>query len=210
MALIEGSRCVAVLEHDAPHSHAEHLLPLVERALTTAAWDRTDIERIAVGVGPGSFTGLRVGIALAQGMALGLGAPLIGVGSLQAMAAGVPGTDPRCRCALLDARREEIFLAAYTAYGVERLAPSAVPRSQVEETIRSRLGPETLVVGLVAAEVAPTFPHYRSAITDLPHAAAFAAPALDIRWEPNLEVTPIYVREADAVLPRLPPSPLGE
>src|SRR5688572_6886733 len=97
VALLEDERLIIELEHDQPNAHAERILPLVERALASAGFDRTSLDRLAVGVGPGSFTGLRVGIALAEGLALGLGIPIVGVPSLRAMAAAAPAADGRIR-----------------------------------------------------------------------------------------------------------------
>src|SRR5687768_454757 len=112
VALLDDDRLVVELEHDQPNAHAERILPLVERALEAAGFDRTSLDRVAVGIGPGSFTGLRVGIALAEGLALGLDIPIIGVASLRAMAAAVPAAEARIRIPVLDARRDEVFVAA--------------------------------------------------------------------------------------------------
>ena len=72
VALVEDGQVVASLGHDVPNGHAERMLGLVDQALAEAGWAKASLDRIAVGVGPGSFTGIRVGIALAQGLALGL------------------------------------------------------------------------------------------------------------------------------------------
>src|SRR5690606_7672218 len=102
--------------------HAEELVPLLDRLLADAKLPRERLQLIAVGLGPGSFTGLRVGIALASGIALGLGIPLVGVPSLVALAHGLQldhalpatnDTDPEWLGALTDARRGEYFFAAF-------------------------------------------------------------------------------------------------
>jgi tRNA threonylcarbamoyladenosine biosynthesis protein TsaB len=105
VALIEGSISVCALDHERANAHGESILPLIEEALARAGWNRTQLDRIAVGAGPGSFTGLRVGIAIAQGLSEGLGIPLVGVPSLRAMALAVPAEQEGCRCVLVDARR---------------------------------------------------------------------------------------------------------
>lgn len=102
-----------------PH-HTGALLALAEEALVAAGVARGDLERIGVGVGPGGFTGLRIGIATARGLAQGLGVPLVGVSSLRALAEGAAPGGPVL--AVLDARRGEAFLAAYED-GEERIAP---------------------------------------------------------------------------------------
>ncbi|MDX6697512.1 MAG: tRNA threonylcarbamoyladenosine biosynthesis protein TsaB [Solirubrobacteraceae bacterium] len=103
--------------------HATRLLGLVDEALGAAALDLGDVGRIAVGVGPGSFTGLRIGIATARGLAQGTGAELVGVSSLRALAAGA-GEASRPVAAVLDARRGEVFAAAWMG-DTELMAPAA-------------------------------------------------------------------------------------
>src|SRR5690606_25308406 len=117
--------------------HGERLLPLLDDLLERCDWARSSIERIGVGIGPGSFTGLRVGIALAAGVSLGLGVPLVGVGSLRALAAGHPQADPRLRVVVRDARRNEHFVAVYDANGTELVAPEAVPQALTAERVRA-------------------------------------------------------------------------
>jgi tRNA threonylcarbamoyladenosine biosynthesis protein TsaB len=103
-------------------NHAARVLPLLEAALAEAdvAWDA--VERIAVGVGPGGFTGLRIGIATARALAQARDLPLVPVSSLAALAAGA---GPGPVAAVLDARRGEVFAAAWEG-GRELLAPAAL------------------------------------------------------------------------------------
>jgi tRNA threonylcarbamoyladenosine biosynthesis protein TsaB len=111
-------------------AHAQRLLPLVEDALAAAetSWDA--IARIAVGVGPGGFTGLRLGIATARALAQARGIELVGVSSLEALAAGPRGDSPPLGSdpvvAVIDARRGEVFAAAYPGFGPIALAPDAL------------------------------------------------------------------------------------
>jgi tRNA threonylcarbamoyladenosine biosynthesis protein TsaB len=95
VAVTLDGKVLGALFHEELNAHAERVLGLIEELLASAGWTRGSLDRVAVGVGPGSFTGLRVGIALAQGIALGLARPLIGVGSLRAMASGLPAEDAR-------------------------------------------------------------------------------------------------------------------
>jgi tRNA threonylcarbamoyladenosine biosynthesis protein TsaB len=101
--------------------HAARALPLLERALAEAEVAWRDVERIAVGIGPGGFTGLRIGIATARALAQANGLPLVPVGSLAALAAGADGAV----AAVLDARRGEVFAAVYES-GRELVAPAAL------------------------------------------------------------------------------------
>jgi tRNA threonylcarbamoyladenosine biosynthesis protein TsaB len=202
VALVESGRVVVALSHEELNAHAERLLPLVDRALADAGWNRASLERVAVGIGPGSFTGLRVGIALGQGIALGLGIGLVGVGSLRAMAAGLPADQLGTRWTLLDARRSEVFLAAYDQTGSELLSPCAIPPAQLEPRMATVSGPEPR---LLLGEVLDALPPMRgvrvqSPETDLPHASTVAL--LGARAEvPDAGVEPLYVRDAGAALP---------
>lgn len=184
------------------------MLPLVEGVLAQAGWDKRSLTRIAVSIGPGSFTGLRIGIALADGMSLGLGIDVVGVESLAAMAAAVPPDVPGVRCALLDARRNEVFFAAYRADGSTVVDAQPVAReSACAELEHLRATSAIVVVGEVAAELG--LAHVlRSNEADLPHAILVArlGAAAPVPTEP---VQPKYVRGPNATLPDLPPSPLA-
>jgi tRNA threonylcarbamoyladenosine biosynthesis protein TsaB len=121
--------------HGERPQHASRLLTLVEEALTGAGASWDEIERIAVGVGPGGFTGLRLGIATARALAQARDLPVVGVSSLAALAAGA-ARDPVV--AVIDARRGEVFAAAPGAFGPEALAPAE---------LAARIDPHTLAVG---------------------------------------------------------------
>ncbi len=210
MALVEDERAIVALEHERTNAHAEALLPLVDRVLAEAGLTRSAIDRLAVGIGPGSFTGLRVGIALAQGIALGLDRPVVGVGSLSAMARAVPHSDPRVRVAVLDARRGELFLGAYDVHGDALMRPCAVLRERAAAHVIAALGDQDAVaIGEAAAELGPSLPVFASPESALPHATfvALLGVGADMRAS-SLE--PDYVRDSGATLPNLPPSPLRE
>jgi tRNA threonylcarbamoyladenosine biosynthesis protein TsaB len=111
--------------------HATRLLPMVEELLRRAGLKWRAIERIAVGVGPGTFTGLRVGVATARGLAQSLRAELVGVSSLRALAAAA---DSDRVLAVIDARRGEAFVAAY-AGEEELVAPHALAPERLGEVL---------------------------------------------------------------------------
>jgi len=180
-------------------------LPLIDAIVVEAGLKRSAIERIAVGVGPGSFTGLRVGIALAQGLGVGLGIDVFGIGSLQAMAAALPAASPGVRVPVLDARRGEVFVAGYAPEGTMVLSPCAIPREGLVGAL-AQLGPGAhVVLGEAAACLVDC---YRSEETDLPDAAwtALVAARCDA---PGPAAEPHYVRGPDVVLPDLPQAPLS-
>ena len=93
-------------------THSERLLPLIDSLLNESAVEREQLQGIAVAAGPGSFTGIRIGVSTARALAQGLGIPAVGVSTLQALAEGVisPGA---LICPLLDARRSEVYSALY-------------------------------------------------------------------------------------------------
>lgn len=203
IALYESGSPIVTLSHEELNAHAERLIPLIERALGQAGWSRGAIGRVAVGVGPGSFTGLRVGIALGQGIAVGLGVELVGVGSLRAMAAAVPESVPGTRWALLDARRAELFVAAYDPAGLELSPPRALRPAALGaliDAVSPARMPRVLVGEVFDALAVEGAEAFRSLESDLPHAVhvarlgAIAPPA-------PAEVEPLYVRDAGATLP---------
>jgi len=116
--------------------HAARLLPLIEQARVQAGIEWSDVDRIAVGVGPGGFTGLRIGIATARALAQGHGLPLVGVGSLAALAAAGEGTV----AAVLDARRGEVFAGVWRA-GSELMAPAALAPEALAERLAALEAP---------------------------------------------------------------------
>ena len=108
-------------------AHAGRLLVLIEEALAAAGTGWDEVERIAVGVGPGGFTGLRLGIATARALSQARDLPLAGVSSLDALAAGAD--DARAVVAVIDARRGEVFAASPESFGPIAIAPDDARRA---------------------------------------------------------------------------------
>lgn len=111
--------------------HSERLLPMVAAALAAAQWSTSDLDGIAFGCGPGSFTGIRIGCGVAQGLALALDRPLLGVPTLEAVAVADGGDAVLC---CIDARMREVYVAAYRkAEGrlYEALAPAVLAPAEV-------------------------------------------------------------------------------
>jgi tRNA threonylcarbamoyladenosine biosynthesis protein TsaB len=162
---------------------AQRSLVLVDEVLARARRAPGDLSRIVTGCGPGSFTGLRIGIATARGLALGLGLPCFGASTLAALAEGSPGA-----LALIDARRGELF-----ALGEDGEAVVAQPAD-----IAARIAPGTLCVGDGAVR-------YRA---QLEAAGALVPPDDDARHAPGSAALaalagksapePVYVRRPDA------------
>ena len=128
-----------VRESRNPHARR---LDLGGAVLVAAGLSSADVDRIAVGVGPGSFTGLRIGIATARGLAQGWDVALVGVSTLRALAAGVEAPSV---AAVIDARRGEAFAAAWR-HDEEVLAPAALAPEALAEALGA-IDPKPLAVG---------------------------------------------------------------
>jgi tRNA threonylcarbamoyl adenosine modification protein YeaZ len=161
-------------------SRASTLLEDVDALFRQAGAHATEVEALAVGVGPGSFTGTRIGLAAARGLALALEIPAAGVSTLDALVAGAPGA-----FAVIDARRHEIFAA-----GPRVLAPGDLP-----------LEPGTVLVGDGAVRYRELFEAAGAEVPPddderhLPRARFHAALATD--FGPAELVEPLYVRQPD-------------
>lgn len=192
--------------HDEANEHAERLLSLVDGTLVEAGWHKSSIQRLAVGVGPGSFTGVRVALSLAQGLMLGLGIPGVGVGSLRAVAAGHDASDPRLRVVVRDARREEFFVAAYSATGEELVAPHTIAQKGATELLAERFSKDDYVVLGTRLDGLRCEPGEESTCPD-------ARPIARIGSLLALEAAPVepqYVRGPNILRPQLPDSPLSQ
>lgn len=106
----------------APRRHAELTLPWVDAVLAEAGIAKTALDAIAVGVGPGAFTGVRLGVSLAQGMALALGLPAIGISTLAALAMRAAAGDGSRVVAAIDARMGEVYWAPFELRDGEAVA----------------------------------------------------------------------------------------
>ena len=145
VALTAGEEVVAELLLNLAGPHSDHLLPGIEALLRQTGWQLADLAAVAVVAGPGSFTGLRVGVATAKGLAFAAAKPLVGISSLQTLACQVPGTLLPV-CSLLDARKQEVYAGLYQwRDGVPQ--PLAPERVIDPELLLDQLSGETLFVG---------------------------------------------------------------
>ena len=189
---------------DGRPQHSRVLLTEVERAVDAGGgW--AEVERIAVGIGPGSFTGLRIGIATARALAQSRGLPIAGVGSLEALARGISEHPDATGRALpvLDARRRQAFAALYEGDGAEVWAPLVAEPEELADRLREvdstllaagdgavRFAAELEAAGVAVAS--PDDPVHRMAarhVCALGETAAGEAPE---------RIEPIYLREPDA------------
>jgi tRNA threonylcarbamoyladenosine biosynthesis protein TsaB len=181
--------------------HTTALLQEVERCATTAGgWER--VERLAVGLGPGSFTGLRIGIATARGLGTSLGLPLSGVCTLDAIGRGMAEAgDGGNRLAVLDARRGEVFAALYSERG-ERLWDPLVCRPEELQERVAALAVAPLAAGSGAIRFRHELARHGVRIADdadpVHRVAARHICALAAASEAGGPLAPIYLRPPDA------------
>lgn len=205
VALVEEGRVIVETRRHVTDSHAARLLPLVDETLQQAGWDRESVDAFAAVRGPGSFTGIRVGLGLLRGLALASGRPCLGVGTLDAMAEE-RGAAPGPRIPVLDASRGEVYAAVFAASGspppVLRPAWLGRPASVVAAA------PEGAVLfGPGAEAFAPAF---SGLSVESGRAGCGAAGGAGIvAWRRLLDgaphgtdVEPLYLRPADAELAR--------
>lgn len=146
-AVSENGRILTSGYQDTGLTHSRTLMPIVEHILKNADLKPADMDAIAVAVGPGSFTGIRIGVAAAKGLALALDKPAIGVSTLAAMARNVAFADGLVVCAM-DARRSQVYNATFSAEGgvLTRLTPDrAISLSELADELRGAARSITLV-----------------------------------------------------------------
>ena len=169
VAVLDTVTGAAVADHDVPGRgerprHTTALLRMIVEQLHGAGTDWAGIDRIAVGVGPGTFTGLRIGVATARALAGARDIPLVGISTLHSLVAGAAGPGPSpagpdvdAIVAVIDARRGEVFAAGWTAAdvsrpGAEPLLPQAARRPEALADELLSTGRRWLAVGDGAVE----------------------------------------------------------
>ena len=211
VALLDEDRLLAEASYDAKGSRGGLLLPTVDHVLRKAGVAAKDLDAVAVSIGPGSFTGLRVGLATAKGLALGTGAAVVGVSTLEALAAGYEPTEAITICTLLDAYRGEVYLAVFKrrAGRLERLHADAVlaPEAVVEALANVEL-PAHLVGNGAArygtqlkAALGKRVRMTESGLGAVPSAAVIARlgrTQLAQGTRPDAALVPVYLRRTEA------------
>jgi tRNA threonylcarbamoyl adenosine modification protein YeaZ len=201
-AVVEASRVepLAAISRPMARGHAEALAPMVEEVGRSVEGGFASLGRIAVTIGPGSFTGIRVGLALARAMGLALGVPVVGVSTLVAFAAPLLSEPrPGIIAAAIDARHGSVYFQLFEASG-RALGP---PRCDaVRECVRGiGAGPAILAgdaVDLVAAEAHRAgLPYDLAAAAGAPDIVAVARIGLALDPTQN-PARPLYVKPPDA------------
>ena len=154
VALIHGDELIARSEI-APRRHTELVLPMADELLAEAGIGRLALDAIAVGRGPGAFTGVRLAVSLAQGMALALDLPVITISSLAALALEAPEEEGTAILAVIDARMGEIYAACYRRDGNGGLTALDDERIATADTLQLPEASAWQVVGSGWARYAP-------------------------------------------------------
>ena len=202
-AVLDTGRGVVIAQEsqDMLRGHAEALMPLVARVMEQAALDFAALDRIAVTIGPGSFTGLRVGIAAARGIALAAGKPAIGLTTLAAYAAPLIAADSANPVVTaVDARHEHVYLQIFGPGGRTLVAPRLASLRDAVQRAAASVSPR--LAGNAAALLAAAWPEHEP-----PPGAVAQRVAPEIDWVARLgaaadatgaPVKPLYLRAPDA------------
>lgn len=216
VAVLTGGRIAAEVTTGGGETHSRHLLGMLEQAVRLALGGLEAVDAVVVSRGPGSFTGLRIGMGTAKGLALGLGKPLVGVSSLEALAYQCAEA-PALLLPLIDARRREVYAGRFrsAAGGLQAVAPEAVA---APEAAVAGVGEPCLLVGDGARAYAErllkaTAPFGRLAPPEAHTIRAASLGYLALRRlaagerpQGAAHLAPRYLRGADARLPDRPDS----
>ncbi|PIE57928.1 MAG: tRNA (adenosine(37)-N6)-threonylcarbamoyltransferase complex dimerization subunit type 1 TsaB [Desulfobulbus propionicus] len=200
---------VAEYTHRPDKTHSRRLLGLVEHLMRTTNTDWPAIDAVSVSLGPGSFTGLRIGLAAAKGLALAAGAPLLGIPTLEALAWQCYGTE-RPICCLLDARKGQVYAARYS-FENDRLKSRGETRAVYPQELAGEIDEPTLGVGPGIQAYPEIFLHHQC-IQCIPQGGAYprasmvgflgARQLMDNAVAPPETLVPFYVRPSEAQINR--------
>jgi tRNA threonylcarbamoyladenosine biosynthesis protein TsaB len=209
-ALLADERLIASRFAAMARGQAEALMPMLREVMTEAGLGFAALDLLAVTTGPGSFTGIRVGLAAARGLALASGRPLLGVTSFAAIAESVPPAERGAGAFLvaIDSKREELFLQRFDAAGA---TPPGAPFAAAPEALAALLPPGELVVaGDGAARALAGLAASRRAArlaAASPPDARHVADLARREWRPGHPLPParpLYLRPPDTTLPARP------
>ena len=209
VALLDGDRVVSHAHEQMQRGHAEALAPMAESVMRESGNSFSNLERLAVTTGPGTFTGQRVGLAFARAMALALKIPIVGVTTLDAMAAqALSEENADWAVAVSDARRGEVYLGARASSGETLIAASIsgheAAADQVLKTLR--IYGDNLALAGTGAELLQSLlgsegRNLHPANVQQPD-AIFVARLGAVLPAPDAPPRPLYLRAPDAKLPK--------
>jgi tRNA threonylcarbamoyladenosine biosynthesis protein TsaB len=196
----DGARMLARASLAMARGHAEALMPLIARVMDEAGVEFRELDRVVVTVGPGSFTGLRVGIAAARGIALTAGKPAVGISTLSAFAAPhIANEEGAAIAAAVDARHGSVYLQVFASSGRTLVAPCV---ATVPDALRAAMAGPVRLVGSGAAVLSAAWPseQERPLKVDVQDAPSIEWVARLGAAAPKTDVppTPLYLRPPDA------------
>jgi tRNA threonylcarbamoyl adenosine modification protein YeaZ len=201
-AVIDTHRAAVIASETLPmmRGHAEAVMPLIARVMDAAQMEFSHLDRIAVTTGPGSFTGLRVGISAARGIALAAGKPAVGLSTLAGFAAPhIAEDDKSAVVAVIDARHGHLYLQVFGPGGRTIVAPRVAP---LREAVRAAMTGPARIVGSAAELLLSNWPK-----TEPPPVLVEQLDSPDIGWVARLGAAaadghgppkPLYLRAPDA------------
>jgi tRNA threonylcarbamoyladenosine biosynthesis protein TsaB len=191
-ALLSGDRLVAQAQEPMEKGQAERLMPFLEEMLSGVGIGWSDLTALAVGTGPGNFTGVRIAVAAARGLALGLGIPAVGVTTFEAIAHGAP----RPVVAMRETRRDQLYLQVF-GHGDDTVRP-VVAGELLDLPAGAAFVGDNAIVGAAYYRGRALRPAYSLA-------EAVARVAATRLGSPQPRPAPFYLRAADAAPPADPP-----
>lgn len=207
MALYDGIQIHSELVWQSHSNHTVEVAPSLERLLQRSQVKPEDLKIIAVALGPGSFTSLRIGLGLAKGLALALRIPIVGVPSLDILAAGQPVQDLPL-AAVLQAGRGRLALGWYSAKGSHWLPEGEAQVMRIEE-LADLIDKPTLVCGEFEPEERQLLARKRKLVLLASPAQSLRRPAVlaELAWkrwrsgkiDDPVALSPIYLRMAEAI-----------
>lgn len=206
----EGGRILAHRAAAMARGQSESLMPMIADVLADAGRAYGDLQALAVTVGPGAFTGMRIGLAAARGLALALAIPVIGVTTLEALAHGVPEAKRRDAVvlAVLDSKRADVYAQAFADDGAPLTEPAALHEEDLIAVARQVAGNgDVLLVGDVEQRVLELLLNQGVAVRSagaptVPDAAVVAAIAAGRGLPDKADApAPLYLRPPDATIP---------
>jgi tRNA threonylcarbamoyladenosine biosynthesis protein TsaB len=214
VAISAGSNCLVLRELDEPNIHASQLTVLIEQTLAEGGYSFADLAAVSVSKGPGSYTGLRIGVSTAKGLCYALDIPLLAVHTLDAMAGGFARQNPERMAPdvllmpMIDARRMEVYTAAYGSSldRVVDVAAQIIDGESFAQYIDSRQivlfgsGADKFVELFAGQEAVSVIPGFKNSAT---HLVGLADEAYrQGRFEDVAYFEPFYLKEFVATTPR--------
>lgn len=215
VALWQDGQILARRFEEMARGQSEHLMPLIQEVLQEGAFEFSDLDLLAVTVGPGAFTGIRIGLAAARGIALAAQLPSIGITTMEAVAQGIPedeyqdGRQARTLLVAMESKREDVYVQAFTP---DLEPPYLKSTGDIEALLPGDLDKFTGPI-LLAGDAAPRVLEAMrekgisaelSSAPSMPDAAVLAGLAA-VLWSPEKKQTkprPLYLRPPDAVRPK--------